>query len=985
MKSMDLLNSMDYIGEDLLAEAEQTVLVKTKRPWLKTAVAAVLVAAIGVGGWLFLNNIKMKPSVSATEPNTSTTDTRIVTTELSSLKVGVSWSFLPGRYHSLSQDVPSLYDASITQLPVYRDATSKAVYQNGSIPEDTFVLYSEEQMQTILREAAQRIGATVTGEVKYVREDGICFSLNAATDKGRLGVSADGLVELTSTNISGFAPAESGEDLVDNLDKVRADIAGTCELLNIPQSQVSFFVTYRDSFSFFLTMDDPRDQILARTFACVSVAPPVEGFSYTGISWYQRLGSTGWNDVDPYRWEFAGNYPLITLEEAKAQAAAGHFYSYSYTGSLKLEQLNDVELVYPDQGLNITMMPFYRFYLAEDQDLWVCVPAVRPEYLSDFPDGMSTDPNSEPDPSDETYNPIETEPVPTVDHLQLVQISEDQYEVQGPDGTEEALQYRGILDVTPLNGDVSGDGEDDLVYLFYGPTTDFDTIGIAIYGLKFGYPVLKGSEMFVLNDYTPSLEMYDGIIYFVLTPTASAPAGAERVQLKVYVEANGTIQLTGANFPENCQRDWLPEPTEEEITAKESNLPDGYYSKIKVNNLEFFSDGHTRIWKKNDDVLKKDLATGEVETLCTLEHNGDITTELVGVTKNRLYFGWNEAGNWWGVNVYSVDYHNENRIDWEDAQEVYFGGGWLQMESFRTDVRGFTLHVIDRNDQLVVNEDAEQSCWGGTVVDGSLYYVVNQYAKWLFNLSDAERDAVSDEERDEKSKHAQCDLLRLDPDGTVTTVGAVEGNGYYTEFWIDAERRELIYQGPLAGDDIPEEAYGWYLTTRYDLDTLAVKSKPWLFSELTMDQLDTGREVGVGINILKNDKESVIFYNYFGLFGFDGTTGAPLFYVDFDEVLDRQGFTQIQGSGGGTSCGFNHHDNAILVHFWDEERNYTQYLLVDLVKKVCYDPASPWSDGSDVDSSEYNTEPIMSQYGGETMAELWIEHNGEKWYPFQGK
>ncbi len=979
MKSMDLLNSMDYIGEDLLAEAEQTVLVKTKRPWLKTAVAAVLVAAIGVGGWMFLKNVKMKPSTPATDPNTLKpipTDTQIVATELPVLEVGNIWQYLPNPYTGVSEDTPSLYNPSVTQLPVYRDDVSMKVYENLSIHEDAPLFYSEAQLQTVLTEAAQRIGAAITGEVNFIRSDGTCFSVNVDTDKGSLRVNADGVVQLISSDISFFAQVDTAEDLASNMDKVSANAAGARKLLNLPQYQVTFVETDGDRISISPALDNTRDQILAFTFGSVWITVPYESYPYATMSWYQRPGSTGWGDVDQDWRELVGNYPLITLEEAKEQVLAEHFYTNYRIDNLTAEQLNNVELVYPAQGKHVTMMPFYRFFLEEGQDDCVCVPAIRPEYLSDYPDGTSA-------PIDVTPDSTETEPAATVDHLQLVQISEGQYEVQGPDGTEEALQYRGILDVTPLNGDVSGDGEDDLVYLFYGPTTDFDTIGIAIYGLKFGYPVLKGSEMFVLNDYTPSLTIDNGVIYLVLQPTDSAPAGAERVQLKVYVEANGTIQLTGANFPENCQRYWLPEPTEEEIAAAEGKLPEGYYSRIAVNNLVFFSDGHTRIWKKNDDILKKDLATGQVETLCTLEHNGDITTDLVGVTKNRLYFGWNEAGNWWGVNVYSVDYHNENRIDWEDAQEVYFGGGWLQMESYRSDVRGFTLHVIDRNDQLVVNEDADQSCWGGTVVDGSLYYVVNQYAKWLFNLSDAERSAISEAEFEEKSKHAQCDLLRLDPDGTVTTVGSVECNGYYTEFWIDAERRELIYQGPLAGDDIPEEAYGWHLTTRYDLDTLAVKSKPWLFSELTMDRLDTGREVGVGINILKNDKESVIFYNYFGLFGFDGTTGEPLFYLDFDQVLDRQGLTQIQGSGGGTSCGFNRHDNAILVHFWDEERNYTQYLLVDLVKKVCYDPASPWSDGSDVDSSEYSTEPVMSQYGGETMADLWIEHNGEKWYPLR--
>lgn len=157
---------------------------------------------------------------------------------------------------------------------------------------------------------------------------------------------------------------------------------------------------------------------------------------------------------------------------------------------------------------------------------------------------------------------------------------------------------------------------------------------------------------------------------------------------------------------------------------------------------------------------------------------------------------------------------------------------------------------------------------------------------------------------------------------------------------------------------------------------------------MPMERLDTGGEVGVGINILRNDAEYVIFYNYFGLFGFDGTTGAPLFYLDFDEVLDRQGFTQIQGSGGGTSCKFSSSENCILIIFWDEERDFTQCLILDVDAKICFDPVYHCVEPEDYlesISSEYNTKLVTSTYSGSSMADLWIEHNGEKWYPFRAE
>ena len=396
MKPEELLNSLDYIGNDLLSEAENTVLVKTRRPWFKTAVAAVLVAAVGVGGWLFLKNVNMKPSVSATEPEVSKpipTDTQIVTTDLPVLEVGDAWQYLPSWYYTDSQDAPGLYDPSITQLPVYRDKVSMKLYQNNSsVHEEAPVFYSEEQLRTILSEAAQRIGATIIGEVNYVRSEGICFSANVNTDRGSLRVSSDGLVQLSNNDTSYFTHLDSAEDLWTDTKKMNSNIARARDLLTLPQYQDSVIEMNEDDewLRIFPAPNDAKERLLAYTFGSVRITAPRDEYSYDAtMSWYQRPGSTGWDDVDQDWRELAGNYPLITLEEAKEQLAAGHYYSRCYDepyfGSLTLEQLNNVELVYPYQGEHATMMPFYRFDLGTNLCDYICVPAVRPEYLSDFP------------------------------------------------------------------------------------------------------------------------------------------------------------------------------------------------------------------------------------------------------------------------------------------------------------------------------------------------------------------------------------------------------------------------------------------------------------------------------------------------------------------------------------------------------------------------------------------------------------------------
>lgn len=70
MKSEELLYSMEHVGSDLLAAAEQTVLVRKHTSWGKTAAAAVLALAVGVGGFLLLKNLHANDDpVPATNPS----------------------------------------------------------------------------------------------------------------------------------------------------------------------------------------------------------------------------------------------------------------------------------------------------------------------------------------------------------------------------------------------------------------------------------------------------------------------------------------------------------------------------------------------------------------------------------------------------------------------------------------------------------------------------------------------------------------------------------------------------------------------------------------------------------------------------------------------------------------------------------------------------------------------------------------------------
>lgn len=68
MKSEEILYSLDYVGDDLLAEADQRLKVSRPRPWGRVAAAAVLVLVLGVGAWGLSRLPGSRPVPVATEP-----------------------------------------------------------------------------------------------------------------------------------------------------------------------------------------------------------------------------------------------------------------------------------------------------------------------------------------------------------------------------------------------------------------------------------------------------------------------------------------------------------------------------------------------------------------------------------------------------------------------------------------------------------------------------------------------------------------------------------------------------------------------------------------------------------------------------------------------------------------------------------------------------------------------------------------------------
>ena len=665
MKPVELLNSLDHIGEDLLAEAEQNVLSRTKRPWLKTAVAAVLVAAVGIGGFLTLKHFTMRSSIQATQP--VVTDPVTTDESLPMLTVGDSWAYLPGQLTYLFGSGPSLCDSSITKLPVYSS-------QITLTPEINAVsYYSQEQLTSILESSVRRLGLEMNGPIEYT-QDGTVFRADVETSIGTLAAFGDGELCLYFGGRQKFD--ESSEDLVplsgSNFSAAaKSVIRRDHDLLEFSEDDYILYDTDNWHFLIFPAAEDPAKQLLYRSFGCVTQTYSSDGLGDI-LCCNQRPGSDRWYDIEQ-DWRISvGNYPLISLDEAKELVLDGYYYClYDVDQSLTENLLSEAALVYPTNNGCSCFMPFYRFLISsDDSTLILSVPAVRSEYLSDF----------------------------------------------------------------PVNNNVAETEQSE--------------------------------------------------------PVVSEPIS-----------------------------------TETPLETTEPNLSLDYFTELYRGSEPYFSNAHTEIWMQNHDVLKKNLDSGEVETLFTLAPEEGIQTSLVGVTENRLYFGWNNADDWWGVYVYSVDYHGEDRTEIATTpQELHCKNGWIYMESFHTDVRQYTLKVIDHSDKTVV--DIEE-CWAHEVVNNALYYI------YVPALQDWDEFGMENSERDALVQHVQYAVCRVDVDRSITTLGVIDQdydlwNDYHCNFpSIDADHQEIIFYNEKAET-----------ITRLDLSTMQMKAKTvWSIGEQTISHL----------------------------------------------------------------------------------------------------------------------------------------------------
>ena len=399
MKPEELMNSLEYVGEDLKAEANQTVRVRQTRSWFKPAIAAVLaLLVLGSGLWLGLRMPgRGEPAEDPTGAAAAQPETEA---PLPCFPVGESWQnqLYGWNYQDAAAATAALREASgaaagFETLPVYRNLACKSSEAGeGRMTEEQMLQYMEAQ--------APRLGLPEDGELNLGWDE-----VGRVTDTDQIWVTAIGEVLGIYGNVPEFSEA-ADEDAARALALLKEKLGVTdpenWTVLALPSNledpnrpgggnQILCCLIPKRT--------DPVQQLLSAGLEQIYVSAP--GRDATATFRAQALPAASHDPaagVSVPAWcEFLGNYPIISPEAAMEQVRNGAFYDsgkeilkYSTLADYSAVSLENWELVYLPDLETEYLAPFYRFLIPDRPDTMpgkyycIYVPAVREEYLTDY-------------------------------------------------------------------------------------------------------------------------------------------------------------------------------------------------------------------------------------------------------------------------------------------------------------------------------------------------------------------------------------------------------------------------------------------------------------------------------------------------------------------------------------------------------------------------------------------------------------------------
>lgn len=1031
MKPEELLYSLDHVGEDLLAAAEQTVLSRQRRPWLKTAVAAAFVLAIGAGSFLLLKNLQARnpavgtdsPVVTMPTPNVDPTDPTDPESALPPLRVGQTvrgMSVLPlADMEAYLASNPWREEQRLNTLPVYRAEE----LEKGALSAQEEALLLPRALETL------ECGP-VKDYLSVEAEDGSVF-LKAGTELGTLRIDSRGQITLLldpEHRLTPELPARTDADPPEEETLIRCwlDYLSQITKLN-PASRWARVEGVAPASVTVAGADGPLYQaevypLLSGSERSQAVAYGLErvtllyrdntlwGFTLPGLRLYEsHLEEVQYDGVeaegelpgtetpvgDPLMWDYAGSYPLLSPEAARAMAWEGRALLSSEETEITGNYLDlptgyedpaqiPMELIYLPNETGELMLPFYRFLWpagADEDGNTIChlsyVPAIDPAYLKDWP---------------RTEGQTET---PDYDGFTQVLEGDRSWFT---DGETEIRLENGAVTRTVLATGVTE-------LLFSQPAGDdtvTELVGVTPERLYFGW-----------ND----AEVYHDIggldVYSVDYQNQDRKELAQNQEILckdgwIILEDHRTdVGMTALKVIDRSDRIVL-----ELNRSWGGAVVDGCCWYIYAPSLEDW-DAISELSEEERDALFQNMRYD----VCRIQRDGEIT--LVGSMETPYYAA-------------------EFRID-PEAREIRrgFGSGLPNLDLYTLQPKGTDASLTEG-----VSADTEAAIrglfedWTGWYTRATLSYYADPLEADLeqlfyLGISEAPEVELTPETLERLTELAGYDVSELlvqympgtEVDKVLTRLFGLDRNVY-----VQAGKGSL---DTLLGEDVIYlQEYDCYFGFRSDSiggpvtvlsmgqtddGRIAVNYKSsngmtccavlrpgeqggfriysnlegaWNLpaklplTDLALDSLDPeATDLGIGIKLLQNDEQRVIFYGYFGLLALDSRSGALLFSVDFDKALDCNGQHSIEGGEPGVSAAISVDGTKLKLSYGDLDQIYDS-CLIDLEAGTYRknDPAAqniPWASLDSVNSyGVWGTDDWQ-------LATLWLLRDGEPWYPFR--
>ena len=397
MKSNELLNEIGGIDEQIIEEAE-TICRKSKAWMRRTAAAAVCIAVIAAA-------VITKP----TEPPAALLDLPFLTIGGENMGSYGFEGFMAYDISELDSSNPWTQDDLIETLPVFMNPTkreasgviinglseaemTRKVYETAEamgLPVDSVTTYPTAEELQKMREKVQ----SIPGEEDY-EPYAAPTEVQAACGDVTIRVDGSGAVRIFF-NSGVRLPSEYSFTYFDTNEQQANDVMWYLleeyrAIVNMisPALSVSGDYTYdgqrRFDFVAYENSGSLTDRILGFSFNSVKFSPDADG-----LLWI----------IDRSSYDLSqklGDYPIISLHEAKRLFAEKHFITTVPAEYPQLETAS-VELMYRTDAFGEVFMPYYRFLVELDTSGMIVhaeglktfgafyVPAVESTYLTNMP------------------------------------------------------------------------------------------------------------------------------------------------------------------------------------------------------------------------------------------------------------------------------------------------------------------------------------------------------------------------------------------------------------------------------------------------------------------------------------------------------------------------------------------------------------------------------------------------------------------------